>query len=217
MSEISIQISEFVSCWKTSYFSNIQSNPWNVTANSEQIVLNVFRMLGSDYIIDDDIAIHRNAKIETGAVIKKPAILSPHSLIASGSYLRGGVFVGEHSIIGPNTELKSTLMFENSKLAHLNFVGDSIIGAGVNIEAGAIIANYRNECDDKSIRICHHDRVIETGVEKFGALIGDCVRIGANAVIAPGALLMPNARIGRLQLVDQSPEHRQSSSQTVDR
>jgi bifunctional N-acetylglucosamine-1-phosphate-uridyltransferase/glucosamine-1-phosphate-acetyltransferase GlmU-like protein len=87
-------------------------------------------------------------------------------------------------------------MFAGSKLAHMNFVGDSIIGADVNIEVGVVIANHRND----------HGQVIDTGVSKFGALVGDGSRIGANAVIAPGALLEPASIAGRLQLIDQSPE-----------
>ncbi len=94
-------------------------------------------------------------------------------------------------------------MFAGSKIAHLNFVGDSIIGSDVNIEAGAVIANYRNELDDKTIRIAFEGDVIDTGVTKFGALIGDGARIGANAVVAPGALLKPGRKVGRLQLEDQ--------------
>ncbi len=94
-------------------------------------------------------------------------------------------------------------MLDGSKLAHFNFVGDSLIGEAVNIEAGAIIANYRNELDGADIRIRHEDQVIDTGVSKFGALVGDGCKIGANAVIAPGALLRSHTRVPRLGLIDQ--------------
>ena len=107
-------------------------------------------------------------------------------------------------IIGPCCELKTVLMFSNSKAAHLNFVGDSVVGRDVNIEAGAMIANYRNEKADKVIRFHHQGKLVETGVEKFGAMIGDHVRIGANAVIAPGAVLPVSTIVRRLELVDQS-------------
>ena len=96
-------------------------------------------------------------------------------------------------------------MFSGSKAAHLNFIGDSIIGSEVNLEAGSMVANYRNELSDKAIRIVHANRVIDTGVDKFGALIGDGTRIGANAVVAPGAILDRDARVPRLGLVDQHP------------
>ncbi len=161
--------------------------------------------LDVDYRSSGNVAVHASATIEPGAVVKGPAIIGPRCLVAAGAYLRGGVYLDEECIVGPNAELKSSLLFRGSKLAHLNFVGDSILGASVNIEAGAIVANYRNELDDKRIRISHAGKVIDTGVEKFGILAGDGVRIGANAVVAPGAILPPDSKVSRLSLVDQRP------------
>jgi UDP-N-acetylglucosamine diphosphorylase / glucose-1-phosphate thymidylyltransferase / UDP-N-acetylgalactosamine diphosphorylase / glucosamine-1-phosphate N-acetyltransferase / galactosamine-1-phosphate N-acetyltransferase len=161
--------------------------------------------LDTGYALGGDKAVHASATVEGGAVIKGPAILGPRSFVAAGAYLRGGVFLGEDCIVGPACEVKTTIMFRGSKIAHLSFVGDSIIGTGVNIEAGAIVANYRNEMDDKRIRIMWRENIIDTGVEKFGALIGDHARIGANAVVAPGALIEPHFRLARLGKLDQHP------------
>lgn len=111
-----------------------------------------------------------------------------------------------NATIGPGCEAKTVMMFEGSKLAHLSFAGDSIIGSGTNVEGGAIIANYRNEFDNKNIRIKRNGKTIDTGVEKFGALLGDGVRLGANSVIAPGALLEKGQVVGRLELIDQQAE-----------
>ncbi|WP_243457344.1 hypothetical protein [Parasphingorhabdus cellanae] len=108
------------------------------------------------------------------------------------------------NIIGPGCELKSSFLFEHAKLAHLSFVGDTVMGRAVNIEAGAMIANFRNEMIDPKIVIKHEGKTIDTGRTKFGALVGDDCRIGANAVIAPGALLERNTIVERLSLVDQS-------------
>lgn len=140
-----------------------------------------------------------------GATIKGPVIIGPGSFISASALLRGGVFIDENCIVGPAVELKTTFMFSGSKAAHLNFIGDSIVGSDVNLEAGSMVANYRNELSDKTIRIVQADGVIDTGVEKFGALIGDGTRVGANAVIAPGAVLNRGARVPRLGLVDQHP------------
>ena len=104
---------------------------------------------------------------------------------------------------GQEPNPKSSFVFRGSKLAHFNFVGDSILGCEVNLEAGAIIANYRNEQDNPAISFTHKGQLIDTGVIKFGALVGDRTRIGANAVIAPGAILAPATIVGRLALVDQ--------------
>lgn len=83
-------------------------------------------------------------------------------------------------------------------------VGDSVIGRNVNIEAGAIIANYRNELEDKEIICSLNHHVIKTGTNKFGSLIGDNRRISANAVLAPGTILKPGLVVKRLALIDQT-------------
>lgn len=178
--------------------------PWDITLRAGAIVTRAISGL-SGYEIADGVAIHRKATVEKGAVIKGPAIIGPGCLVAATAYLRGGVFLDENCIVGPACELKSVFMLRGSKLAHLSFAGDSIIGAGANIEAGAMIANYRNERADKRIRIVIGGTVIDTGVEKFGALIGDDARIGANAVIAPGALIAMGIVVPRLALIDQAP------------
>jgi NDP-sugar pyrophosphorylase family protein len=198
-------VSRHVGRWVVSPFKDADGDPWRITEQAEALVGSAIPSLGYEYIVHDSVAIHASATIEAGAVLKAPAIVGPRCFVAAAAYLRGGTYLDEDCIIGPGSELKSSFMFKGSKIAHLNFVGDSILGSGVNVEAGAIVANYRNELDDKAIRICFGTGIIETGVQKFGALIGDGVRIGANAVIAPGALLSPGTKIGRLQLVDQYP------------
>ncbi len=182
----------------------ISSAPWEITSRAKTIVQGAIGGL-SGYDVTDSVAIHREATVETGAVVKGPAIIGPGCFVAATAYLRDGVLLDEGCIVGPACELKSVFMLKGSKVAHLSFVGDSIIGAGANIEAGAMIANYRNERADKRIRIAVGNAIIDTGVDKFGAVIGDGARIGANAVIAPGALIAPGTIVPRLSLVDQAP------------
>jgi NDP-sugar pyrophosphorylase family protein len=175
-----------------------------LTLNAATVVGRLLSRLASGYTVNGAIAIHPTSTIEGGAVIKGPAIIGPHSFIAAGAYVRGGCWLEANCILGPGTELKSSFVFRGSKLAHFNFVGDSIIGSEVNLEAGSIIANYRNEWADPTIWFTYGGRPIETGAEKFGALVGDRSRIGANAVIAPGAILAPGTIVTRLSLVDQA-------------
>ena len=198
-------ISEYVAAWATSPFANNDLPPWLVVQKAELLVRDVLKTVGQGYRVEGEFAIHQSSTVEAGALLKGPGIIGPRCLVAAGSYLRGGIYLAENCIIGPSSEVKTSFMFSGSKIAHLNFVGDSIIGSGVNIEAGAIIANYRNELADKTIRIMFNDEIIDTGVTKFGALIGDDVRIGANAVVAPGALIPPRGQVARLQLLDQYP------------
>jgi len=180
------------------------SAPWELTLNAATVVGRLLSRLASGYTVNGAIAIHPTSTIEGGAVIKGPAIIGPHSFIAAGAYVRGGCWLEANCILGPGTELKSSFVFRGSKLAHFNFVGDSIIGSEVNLEAGSIIANYRNEWADPTIWFTYGGKSIETGAEKFGALVGDRTRIGANAVIAPGAILAPGTIVTRLSLVDQA-------------
>lgn len=178
--------------------------PWEITARTKAIVQRAIGGL-SGYDIADGVAIHRKATVEKGAIVKGPAIIGPDCFVAATAYLRDGVFLDERCVVGPACELKSVFMLKGSKVAHLSFAGDSIIGDGANIEAGAILANCRNEREDKRIRIAVDGLIIDTDAEKFGALIGEDARIGANAVIAPGALIAAGAVVPRLTLVDQTP------------
>jgi NDP-sugar pyrophosphorylase family protein len=148
--------------------------------------------------------IHNTATIEAGAIIKSPAVISDGCLIASTAYLRGGVFLDQGVIIGPGCELKTSVVMARSTLAHFNFAGDSIIGSDVNFEAGAVVANHFNERRDKEVRIYIHGQEIRSGVDKFGAVVGDHCRLGANAVLSPGTVLNPNEVVGRLVLINQA-------------
>lgn len=177
--------------------------PWELVAQAPQIVRQLLTVLSADeYEIVDDIAVHRSAEVEAGAVLKGPLIIGAHCFIASGAYLRGGCWVDERCIIGPGAELKTSFLFGGSKLAHFNFVGDSILGCGVNLEAGSIVCNYRNERADKEVLVNIDGQLIATGCDKFGALIGDQARVGANAVLAPGAILEPGFVVRRGQVFD---------------
>jgi UDP-N-acetylglucosamine diphosphorylase / glucose-1-phosphate thymidylyltransferase / UDP-N-acetylgalactosamine diphosphorylase / glucosamine-1-phosphate N-acetyltransferase / galactosamine-1-phosphate N-acetyltransferase len=201
-----IRASDYVAAFRQwSFAEPYDEAPWGLTAQAPEIVSALLVTLGPDYVAREGVAVHRSATVEANAVVKGPTIIGPFCFVANSASLRGGVFLGEGCTIGPATEVKSCFMFAGSKLAHLNFVGDSILGAGVNCEAGSIIANYRNELADKRIRILLDGRVVETDVDKFGALVGDGARIGANAVVAPGALLKPGTIVPRLGLVDQRP------------
>jgi NDP-sugar pyrophosphorylase family protein len=179
--------------------------PWEITSRAPEIVRGLLAALpAGEFDLKDELAVHRSAIVEPGAVLKGPLILGAGCFVAAGAYLRGGNWVGERCTIGPGTELKSSFVFPGTGLAHFNFVGDSVVGAGVNLEAGSIVCNHRNERAAKEIfvRSGEGGALRATGCEKFGALVGDGVRIGANAVIAPGALLRPGLVVGRARLLD---------------
>jgi NDP-sugar pyrophosphorylase family protein len=178
-----------------------QYYPWEITTRSVEIVASMIALLNEDYHIQDRIAIHNTARIEPHVIIKAPAIIGPNCFVASHAYIRNGVVLLGNNSVGPGCEVKASVIFPFTNLAHFNFIGDSVIGAHVNFEAGAVIANHFNERSDKSITVKIGLERKRTGVEKFGALVGDNCRIGANAVLSPGTVLEKNAVVNRLQLV----------------
>ena len=181
--------------------------PWDLTTDIIALVERGIANMPTRFIRRaPGVAVHDSATVETGAVLKAPCIIGENCFVASYAYLRGGVWLDRNVILGPSVEVKSSLIGEGSKAAHFNFVGDSVIGRDVNIEAGAIVANYRNERDDKEIVCFDGENLIRTGCDKFGSLIGDGCRIGANAVLAPGTILKPATVVPRLALVDQIAE-----------
>jgi bifunctional N-acetylglucosamine-1-phosphate-uridyltransferase/glucosamine-1-phosphate-acetyltransferase GlmU-like protein len=151
----------------------------------------------------DNQAIHRTARIEPGVILKGTLIIGEDCFIATGSYLRDGVFLETKVSIGPGCEIKSSIIARETTIAHFNFIGDSLVGREVNFEAGAVIANHYNERENKRIFINVNNEIIDTGQDKFGALVGDRSKIGANAVLSPGTLLRPGSIVKRLELIEQ--------------
>jgi len=203
MSDKMISIPPYINQF-TSLFADLQEEaPWDLTQAAELIISKRIKTLNGDYKIQNNVAIHKDAIVEEHVIFKGPVIVSPGCFIGAHAYLRNGVFLSDKVSIGPGCEIKSSLVFSNSALAHFNFVGDSILGSFVNMEAGAVIANHYNERKDKSITIVVNGQPVETGQTKFGALIGDHVKIGANAVLSPGTILSMNSVVKRLELVEQ--------------
>lgn len=198
-----VQVVDYIAAIKQSPLAPwAELAPWALTVEAGARVHSLLAGLGADYAVEGDIAVHYSARIEAGAVLKGPLIIGPDCFVAAGAYLRDGNWLDSRCIIGPGAELKSSFMFAGSKLAHFNFVGDSVLGADVNLEAGSLICNYRNERADKIVRVRVGDQLHSTDCDKFGALVGDRCRIGANGVLAPGSLLLPGTVVPRLGLHD---------------
>jgi UDP-N-acetylglucosamine diphosphorylase / glucose-1-phosphate thymidylyltransferase / UDP-N-acetylgalactosamine diphosphorylase / glucosamine-1-phosphate N-acetyltransferase / galactosamine-1-phosphate N-acetyltransferase len=177
---------------------------WQAIGQIDRLVRLALPVLGDDFrLAGRQIAVHRTAAVAGSAEISGPAIIGPGSRVGPGAVLRAGVWTDELVTIGPHSEIKASLMFARSAAAHRNYVGDSIVGADVNLEAGAVLANHFNERADKSILVLVAGKAVATGLVKFGAVVGDGCRIGANAVTSPGTLLPAGTVVPRLALVDQ--------------
>ena len=193
---------DFIKSFPHYFPKQINLLPWEITNKLSEIIAGLIAGLDENYNIDNGIAIHKTATIETGAIIKAPAIVGASCFVACNAYLRGGVYLADNVKVGTGVEIKSSIIFSHSAIAHFNFIGDSIIGSYVNFEAGAVVANHFNERINKLISVFYDGQTINTGFTKFGALVGDHCKIGANAVLSPGTILLPGTVVKRLGLIE---------------
>jgi NDP-sugar pyrophosphorylase family protein len=202
---MTLRIQDYIASFPIRFpFLDPAIDPWRLTRDLSRFIEQYAASLDmSAFRSTAGILVHRQAEIERGATIKPPAIISASCFIASTAYLRGGVVLDQRVTIGPGCEIKSSVIMESSTIAHINFVGDSLIGSDVNIEGGAVVANHFNELPDQEIVVYAEGQRLRTGVTKFGALVGDHSRIGANAVLSPGTILARRSVVARLELVDQ--------------
>jgi NDP-sugar pyrophosphorylase family protein len=137
--------------------------------------------------VGDDVFIGEGTELEDGVMIKGPAIIGCNCRIRHNAYIREDVIVGDDCVIGNSSELKNALLFNGCEVPHFNYVGDSILGHKAHLGAGVKISNLK--VTRTNVVIEHDSQKIETGLRKFGALIGDHAEIGCNAVLNPGSIL----------------------------
>jgi len=145
------------------------------------------------YIVGEHIFIGAGSVVEPGALIKGPAYIGRNTQVRHGAYVRERVLVGDHCVIGHATEIKDTIMLDNAHAAHFAYLGDSIVGNYVNLGAGTRLANLK--LDGSNVRVRFGDEVLDTGMRKLGAILGDRVQTGCNTVTNPGTLLSPSCRV----------------------
>lgn len=126
--------------------------------------------------------------VEAGAYIRGPAIIGANCSIRASAYLRGDVLIGDHCVVGNATELKNAVMLDGAAAPHYNYCGDSILGGKSNLGAGTKLSNFKISAD-KTIRLVVDGRTIDTGLTKFGAILGDRAQTGCNSVLNPGTVL----------------------------
>jgi NDP-sugar pyrophosphorylase family protein len=148
---------------------------------------------------EQEIYIGKDCVVESGAYIEGPCFIDDECEIRHGAYIRRGSVIGKRCVIGHATEVNRSLILDDAKLPHFNYVGDSIIGEKVNMGAGSKCANQR--LDKKEIHIFYEGKKHPTGRYKMGALIGYETAIGSNAIINPGTIIYPFAKIAPLSLV----------------
>jgi bifunctional N-acetylglucosamine-1-phosphate-uridyltransferase/glucosamine-1-phosphate-acetyltransferase GlmU-like protein len=140
-------------------------------------------------IMGKKIQLGKGALIESGALIKEPAVIGDHTEVRQGAYLRGYCLAGKRCVIGHTTEVKHSIFLDDAKAGHFAYLGDSILGNNANLGAGTKFANLRFLAGTVQIRT--DKGMIDTGLRKMGAILGDQAQTGCNSVTNPGTLIGP--------------------------
>lgn len=140
----------------------------------------------------DGVLIGKNVTVAESATILAPAIIGHETEIRPGAYIRGNVITGTGCVIGNSSEIKNTVILDFAQIPHFNYAGDSVIGNYAHMGAGAVCSNLKA---DKSTIIVKSKPPINSGLRKFGAILGDRTEIGCGCVLNPGTVVCPNTRI----------------------
>ena len=143
--------------------------------------------------------IAKSAVVAPTASISGPCIIGPDTEIRHCAFIRGNALVGSGAVVGNSTELKNVILFDKVQVPHYNYVGDSILGYRSHMGAGAITSNVKS--DKKLVVVRDGDERMETGLKKFGAILGDHVEVGCGSVLNPGTVVGKNSRIYPLSSV----------------
>ncbi|MCX7824661.1 MAG: UDP-N-acetylglucosamine diphosphorylase [Verrucomicrobiae bacterium] len=144
------------------------------------------RLLGAPFV-SDDVFVGEGTTIEHGAVVRGPAFIGRNCEVRAGAYVRGGVIAGDGCVLGNSCEFKNCVLFNGAQVPHFSYVGDSILGHNAHLGAGVICSNLKSLKSNVTV-VCG-DRKMDTGLRKFGAVVGDFADIGCNCVLNPGSII----------------------------
>ena len=174
--------------------------PWEALSHIKETVLAIGRTLDPERYeqVKENVWIAKSASIAPTASIAGPCIIGEDTEVRPGAFLRGSILVGDGCVVGNSTELKNCILFDGVQVPHYNYVGDSILGYKAHMGAGAITSNVKG---DKKLVVVHGEEDHETGVKKFGAMLGDYAEIGCNSVLNPGTVIGRNSQVYPLSCV----------------
>ena len=144
----------------------------------------------------ENIWVAKSAKVAPTACLNGPLIIDEDAEIRHCAFIRGSAIIGKHSVVGNSTEIKNDIIFNNVQVPHYNYVGDSILGFKSHMGAGSITSNVKSDKTLVVVKDCYDtNEEIETGLKKFGAMLGDYVEVGCNSVLNPGTVIGKNSNI----------------------
>ncbi len=175
--------------------------PWEVLPKIKEFIIELGNQLNKDEYEQkgENVWIAKTAKVAPTAYINGPAIIGKDAEIRHCAFIRGNAIIGEGAVVGNSTELKNVILFNKVQVPHYNYVGDSILGYKSHMGAGSITSNVKS--DKKLVVVKNGDAKIETGLKKFGAMIGDNVEVGCGSILNPGSVIGKNTNIYPLSSV----------------
>ncbi len=175
--------------------------PWEALPKIGDFILKLGGILsGEEYEkVGEDVWIARSATVFPSAYIHGPAIIGKNAEVRHCAFIRGNALVGESAVVGNSTELKNVVLFNKVQVPHYNYVGDSILGYRAHMGAGSITSNVKS--DKLLVKVHTPEGDIETGIKKFGAMIGDMVEVGCGSILNPGSVIGRESNIYPLSSV----------------
>ena len=169
--------------------------PWEVLPCISEFIVKLGNTLSEEEYEKkgENVWIAKSAKVAPTAYINGPAIIGKDAEVRHCAFIRGNALVGEGAVVGNSTELKNVILFDKVQVPHYNYVGDSILGYKAHMGAGSITSNVKS--DKLLVKVHTPEGDIETGIKKFGAMIGDEVEVGCGSVLNPGTVIGKNSNI----------------------
>ena len=175
--------------------------PWEALKGIKELIIKLGEGLSPDEYdeVSEHVWIHKTAVIDKTAHIGAPCIIGENTEVRHCAFIRSSALVGSNCVVGNSTELKNVILFDNVQVPHFNYVGDSILGYKSHLGAGAVTSNVKS--DRTLVNVRESSGKIETGLKKFGAMLGDYVEVGCNSVLNPGTIVCPDTTIYPLSCV----------------
>ena len=168
--------------------------PWQALKGIKDLILALGPMLGEEYTeVSPQVWVHKTAVVAPTAYLGAPAIIGANTEVRHCAFVRSSALVGENCVVGNSVELKNVILFDNVQVPHYNYVGDSILGYKAHMGAGSLTSNVKS--DKTLVVVKNGEERIETGLKKFGAMVGDFVEVGCNSVLNPGTVVGRNTNI----------------------
>lgn len=169
--------------------------PWELLPKIHDFILALGKTLDPEKFErrGEDIWIAKSATVAPTACLNGPLIIDKEAEIRHCAYIRGNAIIGKGAVVGNSTELKNVILFNKVQVPHYNYVGDSILGYKAHMGAGSITSNVKS--DKGLVKILTSEGVLETGLKKMGAMLGDNVEVGCNSVLNPGTIVCRSSNI----------------------